>query len=192
MPKVFTTGINFRKLRVKMQKIKIPCLYLCICLFSSAHASPKDTCNADNIGFSFNSSFNEDLFDKKEMKRNISVEDNNFAWVFSFSELSQDNTLRNSNGTEKSHEEIIYTNFSEFLEDELFLTIESENLVKGKYKEVKTRFENKNRIIFFIKLNKYRNNEYLTKLIITAKNNLPLSESDYKKVDNFFDFCILI
>lgn len=190
MPKEFTTGINFRKLRVKMKKIKIFCLYLFICLFSLAHASTKDTCNADDIGFSFNSSFNEDLFDKKEMKRNISVEDNNFAWSFSFSELSQDSTLRNSNDTEKSNEEIIYTNFSKFLEDELFLTIENKNLVKDKYKEVKTRFENKNRIIFFIKLNKYRNNEYLTKLIITAKNNLPLSESDYKKVDSFFDFCI--
>lgn len=173
-----------------MKKIKIFCLYLFICLFSLAHASTKDTCNADDIGFSFNSSFNEDLFDKKEMKRNISVEDNNFAWSFSFSELSQDSTLRNSNDTEKSNEEIIYTNFSKFLEDELFLTIENENLVKDKYKEVKTRFENKNRIIFFIKLNKYRNNEYLTKLIITAKNNLPLSESDYKKVDSFFDLCI--
>ena len=192
MPKVFTTDINFLKLRVKMKKIETFCLYLFVCLFSLAHASPKDTCNAGNIGFSFNSSFNEDLFDKKEMQRNISVEDDNFAWAFSLSELSQDNTLRNSNDTEKSHEEIIYTNFSKFLEDELFLTIESENLVKGKYKEVRTRFENRNRIIFFIKINKFRNKEYLTKLIITPKNNLPLSESDYKKVDNFFDYCILV
>ncbi|TGV19132.1 hypothetical protein E5N72_03215 [Pseudoalteromonas sp. MEBiC 03607] len=124
------------------------------------------------------------------MKRNISVEDKNFAWAFSFSELSQDSILRNINGTEKSIDEIVYINFSKFLKSELFLTIENEKLVKDKYMEIKTSFENKNRVIFFIKLNKYRKKEYLTKLIITAKNSLPLSEDDYKKVDSFFNFCV--
>lgn len=190
MPKGFTTGTNFLKLRMKMKKIKILFLYLLIFQFNLAYGSQTDRCNADNLGFSFNSSFNEDMFDRKEMKRNISVEDKNFAWAFSFSELSQDSILRNINGTEKSIDEIVYINFSKFLKSELFLTIENEKLVKDKYMEIKTSFENKNRVIFFIKLNKYRKKEYLTKLIITAKNSLPLSEDDYKKVDSFFNFCV--
>lgn len=173
-----------------MKRIKILFLYLLISQFNLAYASPIDRCNADNLGFSFNSSFNEDMFDKKEMKRNISVEDKNFAWAFSFSELSQNSILRNSTGTKIPKEEVVYTNFSKFLKDELFLTIENENFVKDKYMEIKTSFENKNRVIFFIKLNKYRKKGYLTKLIITAKSSLPFSEGDYKKVDSFFNFCV--
>lgn len=175
-----------------MKKIKILFLYLLTFQFNLAYASSIDRCNADNLGFSFNSSFNEDMFDKKEMKRNISVEDKNFAWAFSFSELSQDSILRKSTGTKSSKEEIVYSNFSKFLKGELFLTIENEKLVKDKYMEIKTSFENKNRVIFFIKLNKYRKKEYLTKLIITAKSSRPFSEGDYKKVDSFFSFCFLI
>lgn len=191
MPKAFTMAINFRNLRAKMKKINVFFLYLLISQLNFAYASSKDTCTSKSIGFSANASFIEERFDKEEIKRNISVEDISFAWAFSFSKLSQDSPLRYKSNNTGDIEKIIYTNFSKLLEEELFLTIISEKTVDNKYKIIETQFENNNRTIFIIKLEKYKSIEYLTKLIITSKNNKSLSQTEYKKVDNFFSLCTI-
>lgn len=191
MPKAFTMAINFRNLRAKMKKINVFFFYLLISQLNFAYASSKDTCTSESIGFSTNASFIEERFDKEEIKRNISVEDISFAWAFSFSKLSQDSPLRYKSNNTSDIEKIIYTNFSKLLEEELFLTIISEKTVDNKYKIIETQFENNNRTIFIIKLEKYKSIEYLTKLIITAKNNKSLNQAEYKKVDNFFSLCTI-
>lgn len=191
MPKAFTMAINFRNLRARMKKINLLFLYLLISQLNFAYALSKDTCTSESVGFSANASFIEEQFDKEEIKRNISVEDISFAWAFSFSKLSQDSPLRYKSNNTGDIEKIIYTNFSKLLEEELFLTIISEKKVDNKYKIIETQFENNNRTIFIIKLEKYKSIEYFTKLIITTKNNKSLSRAEYKKVDNFFSLCTI-
>ena len=174
-----------------MIKINFSLILIALLLQTPVQAKASDVCNAKNIGFDINTTFTEEVFSNDEIKKSISIEDNIFTWGFSLSKIPLDSMLRKTSKNNQSKTMMIYKNFSKVVKDELFMTIENEYLLENNYYVIEANFENTGNYFFFLYFNKYKNTEYLAKLIVIPKDNKYASKPDNDKAINFFKLCSL-